>query len=79
MQIGWISPLCSLSDSRGLGDDIHSWGIDGFNSLFWNGESKDITVRWKKFDVLGCLIDIVRIENEVCLFSSSSFAVLTSR
>ena len=61
MQLGWADSAFAPSSSNGIGvgDDQHSWGVDGWRGLAWHGGQKQPWgVRWKVGDVVGCAVDM---------------------
>ena len=60
-QFGWASSRLEHTDdstSAGVGDDRHSWGLDGARGLKWfGGDSPWDVVGWKQGDTLGFAAD----------------------
>jgi len=65
MQIGWATGGF-LPDTAevGVGDDLHGFAADGSRSLRWHHGSSPYGGgwRWRRGDVVGCLVDIDRQE-----------------
>jgi len=59
-QLGWGDVLFSGSSVRGegVGDDIHSWGVDGHRVYRWHGGGGKWGCPWKEGDVLGFACDL---------------------
>ncbi len=59
-QIGFADEKFSPSSgSDGVGDDDHSWGVDGNRVCKWgNSTAAKYGESWKDGDVLGCAIDL---------------------
>eukprot|EP00049_Salpingoeca_infusionum_P016855 m.350287 g.350287 ORF g.350287 m.350287 type:complete len:563 (+) comp16158_c0_seq2:105-1793(+) len=61
-QIGWATQSCEYlsEEGRGIGDDEHSFAIDGCRKLFWfNGHCKKVHMsQWQAGDVVGCALDL---------------------
>lgn len=36
MQIGWCSPKCKFTQDTGVGDTLHSYGLDGSKQRIWH-------------------------------------------
>ena len=59
MQIGWANSSCMFNADSGVGDEPHSFGIDGKRSTFWCGkDSIDLDIDWVSGDVISSIIDI---------------------
>ncbi|XP_011315069.1 RING finger and SPRY domain-containing protein 1 [Fopius arisanus] len=67
MQIGWATKNSTFlnHEGYGIGDDSYSLSCDGCRRLIWyNAASEKYTDRppWKAGDVLGCLLDLDKLE-----------------
>jgi hypothetical protein len=60
-QFGWAGAAFATStelSGEGVGDDVHSWGVDGARSLKWHGgEETAFDTEWAAGDVLGFAAD----------------------
>jgi hypothetical protein len=59
-QFGWAGAAFATSADRsgqGVGDDTHSWGVDGARSLKWHGGEAPFDTKWAAGDVLGFAAD----------------------
>jgi hypothetical protein len=50
-------PHCSDYSADGVGDDVHSWGVDGVRHQLWHKGSAPADVTWSEGDVLGFAVD----------------------
>lgn len=60
-QIGWADEAFELDDSacdNGVGDDGHSWGVDGVRGSKWHNGGSDYTTTWPRPVVVGCAVDL---------------------
>lgn len=48
---------CSDYTGDGVGDDAHSWGIDGVRKQLWHNGSSPVNVAWTEGDVIGFAVD----------------------
>jgi hypothetical protein len=58
MQIGFCQVITQFTRHAGVGDDITSYGFDGYRKCKWNGEKKEFGKIWDVGDVLGVCIDM---------------------
>jgi hypothetical protein len=59
-QFGWVGAAFATSadcSGQGVGDDTHSWGVDGDRSLKWHGGEAPFDTKWAAGDVLGFAAD----------------------
>ena len=61
-QVGWADTVCTLGDGsrHGVGDDVHSWGVDPQRVKAWNNVSKTYGEAGKQGDRFGCALDMDR-------------------
>jgi hypothetical protein len=58
-QIGWADDASKASAGNGVGDDAHSWGVDGDRVKVWHGgEGAVYGSAWKAGDVVGFAVDL---------------------
>jgi hypothetical protein len=58
-QFGWCDERFNPPDGHGVGDDLHSWGVDGDRVTAWGcGGSTDFGKAWKPGDVVGFMADL---------------------
>ena len=62
-QIGWADDAFTTSPGNGVGDDAHSWGVDGVRIQKWHnggvtGEGGKYGLAWKVGDVVGLAADL---------------------
>ncbi|XP_043248420.1 RING finger and SPRY domain-containing protein 1-like [Colletes gigas] len=67
MQIGWATKHSTFLNHEGcgIGDDEYSLAYDGCRRLIWydaKSEKYDDKRRWKPGDILGCLLDLNKLE-----------------
>eukprot|EP01084_Bolivina_argentea_P255482 429718_1 len=53
------------STGSGVGDDGHSWGVDGYRVLKWCNGSEEYGQKWTGGDLLTCAIDM---DKKICIF-----------
>ena len=53
-QYGWADAAFAPGRSDGVGDDEHSWGVDGVRLQKWHGGEADYGRTWSCGDVVGC-------------------------
>lgn len=62
LQIGWadgsFSGHCHADRGDGCGDGPSSWAYDGWRRYRWHSIPTEWGCRWKKGDVVGCLVDM---------------------
>ena len=64
MQVGWANEHFEFDPEggRGVGDDAHSYGYDGYRAKIWHGRySSPRTTygsKWSKGDIITCTIDM---------------------
>jgi hypothetical protein len=59
-QLGWASAAFATSadyTNEGIGDCVHSWGVDGARSLKWHGVQTAFDTKWATGDLLGFAAD----------------------
>ena len=60
-QFGWADENFAATPNTGVGDDAHSWGIDGDRVRAWHGgEFKAFGHEWEAGAVIGCMADLDR-------------------
>ena len=61
-QMGWATgsfrQMLGSSTGEGVGDDPHSWGIDGHRRKKWHAGSERWGQAWSTGDVIGCAADL---------------------
>lgn len=60
-QFGWADQAFEKEDGptgEGVGDDPHSYGVDGTRMQRWHNGSTDYGLEWSAGDVLGCAADL---------------------
>ena len=58
-KIGWADENVTMARNSGVGDDAHSWGIDGDRVQAWHGcESNAFGQAWTTGAVIGCMADL---------------------
>jgi hypothetical protein len=77
-QFGFCSEGFHLAEqeSAGVGDDAHSWAVDGSRQLLWpGGKSKPFGSKWSVGDVIGVALDMRSASSVVFSISvNGSFA-----
>ena len=58
MQIGFCQLVTPFTRHGGVGDDLTSFGFDGYRKVKWNGEKKEYGKIWDIGDILGVCIDM---------------------
>lgn len=62
LQIGWadssFSGHCQAERGDGCGDGPSSWAFDGWRRYRWHSTATEWGCRWKKGDIVGCLLDM---------------------
>ena len=62
LQLGFATPAFVTGDdapsNEGVGDDAHSWGLDGDRNLKWSGESSPWACTWKVGDTIGLAANV---------------------
>lgn len=62
LQIGWadssFSGHCQAERGDGCGDGPSSWAFDGWRRYRWHSVATEWGCRWKKGDIVGCLLDM---------------------
>ncbi|XP_050989248.1 ryanodine receptor 2 [Labeo rohita] len=56
MKVGWARPGCKPDVD--LGSDDQAFVFDGSKGQWWHGGAERLGGRWKKGDVIGCLLDL---------------------
>lgn len=67
MQVGWATRdfLGDSEAGEGVGDDEHSWAVDGYRKLKWHNSKKTLWAQsWHAGDVLCCTLDVEK--GEMC-------------
>ena len=64
IQIGWSGPLfkCDPISGQGVGDHSSSWAYDGLRAKKWNVACEPYGQKWKKGDIVGCMVDTDLLE-----------------
>jgi hypothetical protein len=66
IQIGWadssFSSHCQADKGDGCGDGPSSWAYDGWRRYRWHTNATEWGCRWHVGDVVGCLLDMDRME-----------------
>ena len=57
-QIGFCQLNTIFNEHYGVGDDIHSFGYDGYRLCFWNKEDKNYGKVWDYGDIIGVCLDL---------------------
>ena len=57
-QIGFCQLDTIYNEHYGVGDEIHSFGYDGFRLCFWNKEHKKYGKVWDYGDIIGVCLDL---------------------
>jgi hypothetical protein len=50
-------PTCSEYSGDGVGDDAHSWGVDGVRHQIWHKGGSPADISWSQGDVVGFAVD----------------------
>ncbi|KAG1972845.1 ryanodine receptor [Pimephales promelas] len=56
MRVGWARPGCKPDVD--LGSDEQAFVFDGSKGQWWHGGEEQLGSRWKRGDVIGCLLDL---------------------
>ncbi|XP_077095388.1 ryanodine receptor 2 isoform X2 [Siphateles boraxobius] len=76
MRVGWARPGCKPDVD--LGSDEQAFVFDGSKGQWWHGGEEQLGGRWKRGDVIGCLLDLttctmmVTLNGELLLNSRGS-------
>ena len=66
LQIGWadssFSGHCQAERGDGCGDGPSSWAFDGWRRYRWHSVATEWGCKWKKGDIVGCLLDMDKKE-----------------
>lgn len=80
VQIGYADEYfkCDTIHGQGVGDHYHSWAFDGYRCKKWNISCTNYGKRWKKGDVIGCLMDMDLMELRFSLNGEDLGSAFTS-
>ena len=57
-QLGFCQLITPFSKSNGVGDDVHSYGYDGFRLSCWNEKENRYGKVWDYGDIIGVCLDL---------------------
>ena len=66
---------CSDYTGDGVGDDAHSWGIDGVRKQLWHNGSSPVNVAWTEGDVIGFAVDTCVFKCDVSVNGKSVVSI----
>ena len=73
-QLGFCQLKTPFSDSMGVGDDIHSFGYDGYRLSCWNEKENRYGKVWDYGDIIGICIDLEKKQVE-CFQNGESLGI----